>query len=360
MGARRHYKRRVGGWVEDNRHCAHASLRYALVGYPICSLSKVIRMIDLKPILAAVRLAATVARRVRESDIGAADKGAQDPVTIADYASQVILCRAIAHAYPDDAVLGEEKAGVFDTTLSENGQAAVARFVSEALGEPFTLDQCRTWLEHGRDRDSARLWTVDPIDGTKGYIAGRRYAIGLALLIDSLPIAGVIGAPNLTGKAGGLLFYAQRSAAYVEPLEGGKAARVAVSAQIDPRKWRAVENFEKAHGNFDQMHAAYDALQLPRAHVTNFDSMIKYAMIASGDADLFLNFPKNPAWRYLSWDHAPGTAIVQAAGGVVTDLAGNLLDFSTGARLLNNNGLLITNGTRHDDVLKILETLTQS
>lgn len=313
-------------------------------------------MIELKPILDAVRQAAIVTRRIRENDMGAKEKGVQDPVTLADYAAQVILCRAIARAFPDDAILGEERGVVFDTTMDATNQGIVAREVSQTLGETVTVDQARTWLDHGRDRDSSRLWTVDPIDGTKGYIAGRRYAIAIALLVDSLPVAGIIGAPDPEAKDGGVVFYGQRNAAYVESLAGGKASRVAVSTQTDTRKWRAVESFEKSHGNFSRPAFVYQQLGIPQTNIGNFDSQVKYAMVSCGDADLFLRFPRDEKWINLAWDHAPGVALLQSAGGVVTDLDGSLIDFSTGARLSNNQGIVATNGTDHDKVLEVVQT----
>ncbi|MCK6577478.1 MAG: hypothetical protein L6Q98_05165 [Anaerolineae bacterium] len=311
-------------------------------------------MIDLNPILSAVRLSAAATRRIRDIGMGARDKGVHDPVTLADYASQVILCRAVAQAYPDDALMGEERAAVFDSTLDAAGQESVARVVSETLGETLTVDQCRAWLEHGRDRDPARLWLIDPIDGTKGYIAGRRYAIAVALLVGGLPVAGVIGAPDPTDRDGGLICYGQGTAAYVQPMRGERAERIAVTAQSDPHKWRAVESFDRSHGNFNRSARVYNALGIAPARVGQYDSQIKYAMLAAGDAELFLRFPRDDQWVHLAWDHAPGTALLQAAGGVITDLDGALIDFSTGARL-TARGMVATNGMIHDRVLEAVQ-----
>ncbi|MDZ4769886.1 MAG: inositol monophosphatase family protein [Chloroflexota bacterium] len=309
-------------------------------------------MITLDPILHAVRSAAAVAAQIRDRGMGAREKGAQDPVTLADYAAQAILCRAVAAAFPDDAIMGEERASVFDATLDTDGQAAVARYVGEAIGESVTIDQVRAWLESGRDRDPARQWLIDPIDGTKGYIAGRRYAIALALLTDGLPTVGIIGAPDPTARGGGLIFTGQRSAAYVQPLSGsGRADRVAVTQTIQTRAWRAVESADKSHGNFSRPTQVYQALGITPNNISGYDSQVKYAMIAGGDAELFLRFPRDSAWINLAWDHAPGVALLHAAGGVVTDLDGSLLDFTTGARMTANQGMVATNGVKHDTVL---------
>jgi 3'(2'), 5'-bisphosphate nucleotidase len=310
-------------------------------------------MIPLDPILNAVRAAAGAAARIRERGMGARDKAVHDPVTLADYAAQAILCRALTAAFPDDALMGEERAAVFDATLDDAGRTAVAEAVSEAIGTPATVDDVRGWLEAGRDRDPSRLWLIDPIDGTKGYIAGRRYAIALARLIDGQPSVGIIGAPDPALRGGGLLFTGQRMAAHVQPLHGaGRAERIAVTQVADTRRWRAVESADKSHGNFSRPALVYQALGIPPERVAGFDSQVKYAMIAAGDAELFLRFPRDAAWISLAWDHAPGAALLRAAGGVVTDLDGSPLDFTTGARLTANQGMVASNGAAHERVLE--------
>jgi 3'(2'), 5'-bisphosphate nucleotidase len=285
--------------------------------------------------------------------MGARDKAAHDPVTLADYAAQAILCRALSAAFPDDALMGEERAAVFDSALDDAGRAAVAAAVGETLGEPVSVDHVRAWLEAGRDRDPARLWLIDPIDGTKGYIAGRRYAIAVALLIDGQPSVGIIGAPDAALPGGGLLFTGQRMAAHVQPLHGaGRAGRIAVTRTADPRQWRAVESADKSHGNFSRPALVYQALGIPPGRVSGFDSQVKYAMLAAGDAELFLRFPRDSSWISFAWDHAPGAALLRAAGGVVTDLDGSALDFTTGARLTANQGMVATNGAAHERALE--------
>src|SRR5579871_4866313 len=77
-------------------------------------------LIDLKPIFTAVRQAADLTRRVQQKHLVSSAKDTGDhvePVTIADYGSQAILCRAIADAYPDDAVLAEEHGSQFGELL---------------------------------------------------------------------------------------------------------------------------------------------------------------------------------------------------------------------------------------------------
>jgi len=65
--------------------------------------------------------------------------------------------------------------------------------------------------------------------------------------------------------------------------------------------------------------------------------------------------PRNKVeWRERMWDHAAGAAIVTEAGGRVTDLDGEPLDFTAGPTLQRNRGVLATNGAVHDLALEAL------
>ncbi len=316
-------------------------------------------MIDLKPIFAAVRQAADLTRRVQQIHLAHSQKEGKEPVTIADYGSQAILCRAISRAFPDDAVLAEEHGNQFAELLPADQRAGIVRLVSDVLGETLGEDQVQAWLDYGRDRDAERTWVIDPIDGTKGFIAMRRYSIAVGLLEGGLPVAGVLGSPGYPTPDGkGLLFYAQRGAAYVERMSGGKPNRVAVSTRTKPRELRAVESVERDHSHLELIARIYAELGIDKAkQVEALDSQDKYAMIACGDADLYMRLPREAHPKHKAWDHAAGTALVQAAGGVATDLDGSPLDFSSGAIMTNNLGMVITNGQIHDRVLEVVQAV---
>jgi 3'(2'), 5'-bisphosphate nucleotidase len=83
------------------------------------------------------------------------------------------------------------------------------------------------------------------------------------------------------------------------------------------------------------------------------DSQAKYAVLARGDASLYLRLPSpaTPDYRERIWDHAAGSIIIEEAGGRVTDAYGSDLDFSQGSRLEKNRGIVATNGLLHDAVL---------
>lgn len=86
------------------------------------------------------------------------------------------------------------------------------------------------------------------------------------------------------------------------------------------------------------------------------DSQVKHVALAARRADVLVRFPTTPHVRDAVWDHAAGALLISEAGGQVTDLAGQRLDFSTGRRLLRNTGLLAANAWLHDAALKAIET----
>jgi 3'(2'), 5'-bisphosphate nucleotidase len=313
-------------------------------------------LIDLKPMFAAVRQAADLTRRVQQIHLAHSQKAGREPVTIADYGAQAILCRALSLAFPDDAVMAEEHADQFTALLPDDQRAEITRLVGAVLGETVSEAQIAAWLEHGRGVQSERTWLIDPVDGTKGFIAMRRYSIAVGLLDGGLPVAGVLGSPGYPTQDGrGLLFHAQRGAAYVEFMSGGKASRIAVSSRSKPAQLRVVQSVERDHAHLELMAKIYTELGISEKQVEGVDSQDKYAMIACGDADLMLRLPREEVPQHRAWDHAAGAALVQAAGGVVTDVDGSPLDFSTGAILSNNTGMVVTNGVIHDRVLEVVQ-----
>ena len=84
------------------------------------------------------------------------------------------------------------------------------------------------------------------------------------------------------------------------------------------------------------------------------DSQCKYAAIARGDAEIYLRLPVSDTYEEKIWDHAAGMIAVEEAGGRVTDIYGNDLDFSKGKTLSGNKGVIATNGKFHDEVVKVV------
>lgn len=311
-------------------------------------------MTDLTPLFTAVRQSAELCRRVQQHQFVRNDKGVNDPVTIADYGSQVILLRAIRQHFPDDGILSEEQGEQFMTLLSDSQRDEIATLLSEVLGEPVAVDDIPGWLDHNRGLQTPRVWCVDPVDGTKGFINMRHYTIAVGVLQHGAPVDALMGCPgHPSADRRGNLFYTRGGAAYSEPLDGGEATRLRTSTRTDMASVLSVESVESAHADLETMAEIRHALGIPDENVSQIDSQEKYAHVAEGRADFYFRLPRSQHDRIWIWDHAAGTALVVAAGGRVTDLDGQPLDFSQG-RSLPNSGVVVTNGHIHHRVVEAI------
>jgi len=126
-----------------------------------------------------------------------------------------------------------------------------------------------------------------------------------------------------------------------------------VSGVTDPVRARILGSVEAAHGDPELLRRVVEHLGIGGGWV-RIDSQAKYAAVAAGLAEIYVRPRNREDWRERVWDHAAGAAIVAGAGGRVTDLDGRLLDFTTGATLERNRGVLVTNGWVHDVVMNAL------
>ena len=306
----------------------------------------------------AVKLAMRVCQRVQQAitpDV--LEKNDRSPVTVADFASQAVVCRALAAAFPGDPVVGEEDSAA----LRQAEQAPFLVQVREhlaAIGIPGSEDDVLGWIDHGGGASGRRFWTLDPIDGTKGFLRREQYAVSLALIVDGRIEIGVLGCPQMAihagdaDPAGGSVFRAVRGQpAEVTPAAGPPEWRpITASGTSDPAAARLCESVERQHSAHDL--SARIAAELGVAvPPVRMDSQAKYAAVARGEADVYLRLPTRSDYRENIWDHAGGVLIVEGAGGRVTDLDGKPLDFTQGKKLTANRGLVVTNGRLHDAVL---------
>ena len=303
----------------------------------------------------ALRHAGQLCQQVQRDNLGSASKHSDikqssEPVTAADYGSQAIIGRALHTHYPDDGVLSEESAAQFTTLLSDEQQAYVVSLVGSILGQAVTHQQVCDWLDSGVGVTSSRQWTLDPIDGTRGFVAQRQYVNALGLLVDAQPVGALIGAP-VWGEHG-TLFCAVDGVATMQPLYDADATPVSLHVSQQPLasyRWlRSVHQSSSAK----RMRDVCQHLGLPTEPYASYDSMLKYCLIASGEGELYMRLPfADQPMVNGSWDHAPGAAIVLAAGGRISDASGRPLDFSEGA-WMRGPGMVATNGVAHDAVIE--------
>jgi 3'(2'), 5'-bisphosphate nucleotidase len=288
------------------------------------------------------------------------DKAGREPVTVADFGAQALICALLGERLRGDRVLAEESAADFDALAGSGQRQRVARHLSDVLGRAVTLDNVDSWLDHGRETASPRAWMIDPIDGTKGFLRGEQFAVAIGFTVNGVLTVGALACPMLPVRADapdggvGLVLSAVRGqGATAEPLQGGDARSISVSQTTQASAARAVQSVEAAHGDQDASARTLAALGVSQPPL-RIDSQAKYAAVADGRAEFYLRTMSSPDYRERVWDHAAGALVVSEAGGTVTDLYGEPLDFSLGTRLEANRGVLATNGHLHAAALAAL------
>lgn len=317
---------------------------------------------ELQVAVEAARQASKICRSVQSSIDEAMEKEDRSPVTVADYASQAVICKAIRDAFPDDPIIAEEDSQ--DLRLPAN-QSHLERIQAELaeVGISASSDRICQWIDYGNQQEATpRCWTLDPIDGTKGFLRKEQFAVSLALLINGQIEVAVLSCPNLpAGDAWdnnrGALFYAVRGqGAFVLPLDQPQATpqTVRVSGTGNASMARMCESVESGHSDHSLSSQALSQLGIDSDPV-RLDSQAKYGVVARGEADIYLRLPTRPGYHEKIWDHAGGVLVVEEAGGRVTDVDGKPLDFSLGSCLDENRGVVVTNGLLHDQVLTALK-----
>lgn len=321
---------------------------------------------ELEFALEAVRQAALLVKTVQAEMVSPAlTKDDRSPVTIADFASQAVVARLLQETYPGDTLVAEEDATALRTESQRASLAQVTGFVRR-LAPGASPEQVCAWINHGAGSPARRFWTLDPIDGTKGFLRGDQYAVALALVEGGQVQVAVLGCPNLvdgwipdfTG-AGSLAFAVRGQGAWVLPLVGaGQPQPLHVSQTSDPAAARILRSFESGHTDADKIDDLAASLGI-QAEPVRMDSQAKYAVLAAGQGELLLRLlsPKRLDYKEKIWDQAAGSLVIEEAGGKVTDLDGKPLDFTAGRELAHNRGLLVSNGLLHQAALQALRTV---
>ncbi|MEB3356750.1 MAG: 3'(2'),5'-bisphosphate nucleotidase [Synechococcales bacterium] len=313
------------------------------------------KQVAIEAAIAAGKLCEEVRRTITPEAIEKKDKS---PVTVADYGSQAVICKALADAFPNDPVVGEEDAAELRTPEMGDRLQQVTGFVKGVLADA-TPEQVVDWIDRGNGEAGDRFWTLDPIDGTKGFLRKDQYAVALALIENGDLKVGVLACPALSFDASsepGLLFVAVRGeGAEMMSMHGGSLQPIRVVSAEDTARLRFVESVESSHGDHERQESVAKAVGFTSGSL-KMDSQAKYGAVAAGEAALYLRLPspQSPDYREKIWDHAAGAIVVEEAGGRVTDMYGKPLDFSKGAKLVDNQGIVVSNGTIHDTVIEAL------
>jgi 3'(2'), 5'-bisphosphate nucleotidase len=274
------------------------------------------------------------------------------------------VSRRLAEAFPIAALVGEEQS---DALRLEEGIAIldqITSFVRTAIPDATPEEVCGL-IDRGSGEPPATFWTLDPIDGTKGFLRREQYAVALGLIENGRVTLGVLGCPELgdsrrpdSASGGSLIAAVRGKGTWHRALEGGEWKQLRVSEHSHASEARFLRSVEKSHTNVDEIGQLAETLGITATPV-GMDSQAKYAVLAAGEGDVLLRLisKSRPDYRERIWDQATGSIVVEEAGGRITDLDGKPLDFSHGRTLAKNRGILATNGHLHNAVLDGLRTI---
>ncbi len=306
----------------------------------------------LQSALQTVREAAKVCRSVQAQliDADSLTKKDRSPVTVADFASQAVICSALQEAFPHIPIVGEEDANDLRQPEHQELFSKIQSFLPD-----WSAEAILNGIDYGNGEPAEEFWTLDPIDGTKGFLRKQQYAIALSLIRNGEPVLGVLGCPNL-GEQGTLLYAIRGEGAYQTDLNSDAFTKIHVTPFKENNPVRFLESVESGHSDHG-LQGTIKAAFAERAQSVRYDSQVKYAVLAQGLADVYLRLPNpsQPDYREKIWDHAAGVVIVEEAGGRVSDIFGKALDFSAGKKLHHNCGVIATSGPLQDEIVKLIQ-----
>ncbi|EGG13067.1 Hypothetical protein MELLADRAFT_32223 [Melampsora larici-populina 98AG31] len=358
------------------------------------------RQIGISSILKSTILTQKVFKTLIQKDqiITKQDKS---PVTIGDYGSQALINLLISKHFPNDKIIGEEEIQDLQTTSNSPTLNQIERLINETLTTklesetdeevwknsriPKSLNQSEiletinlgnSKEENEDEGNGERFWTLDPIDGTKGFLRSDQYSICLSLIINKKVTLSFISAPNLStdpypsssnpSSKIGTLFYAEHGkGAYQRPINTNDSS-IYSPIRTNPISFNGFqtsgtfcESWESNHSNQILNSKILAHLKLSNPTPIRLDSQVKYCLIARGDVNVYLRLPIDLNYKEKIWDHAAGSLLVEEAGGKVTDMWGKPLDFSLGKTLIQNEGIVASHPNLHQSLLDAIKSVSK-
>lgn len=317
----------------------------------------------------AVREACVIAREVQHvlGTIKHVTKQDYSPVTVADFAVQALIALHLREVFGDLTLVGEESAADLEGARSTAISEAVVTAVKKVRPQLDRHEVLAAIDLGNHDASANAFWTLDPIDGTKGFLRGGQYAISLAYIESGEVVIGVLGCPNLSHEFSrsfndpdpiGTLFFSRRGGGtFSQPAAGNPtSARVHVARDREVRNMRVCESVEAAHSRQDETQRIVQYLK-SEGRPARLDSQCKYAVVARGQADAYIRLPTRADYVEKIWDHAAGMLVAVEAGATVTDIAGRPLDFSRGATLSANRGIVCAPAALHGPIIEAIDHL---
>ncbi|HKZ01150.1 MAG TPA: 3'(2'),5'-bisphosphate nucleotidase CysQ [Pyrinomonadaceae bacterium] len=235
----------------------------------------------------------------------------REPVTQADMIANETIVQGLARAFPDDGILAEES------------------------------------VDTSRRLRKERVWMVDPLDGTNGFIDGNGdFAVQIGLAQQGACVLGVVYQP-----VSGAVYYAVRGGGtwIQSPHSAPKRARV--SANDDLNKMTLAASRSHRSPRMDQV---VNALGVTK-EVKRGSVGVKVGLIIEQQCDLYVHLSS----RTKQWDTCAPDIILNEAGGSLTDLFGAPLRYND-SEIQNRNGLVASNGFAHEQILSKLSPLLRT
>ncbi|XP_009795942.1 3',5'-bisphosphate nucleotidase AHL-like [Nicotiana tabacum] len=355
---------------------------------------------ELNVAVRVVHMACALCQKVQKSllsttfDDDVKSKDDDSLVTVADWSVQATVSWILSDAFGSEnvSIVAEEDVQTLSKSDSAGLLGKVISTVNECLAEASkyglknpeeALGPLEVLEAISRCNSSGgplgRHWVLDPVDGTLGFVRGGQYAVALALIDNGEVVMGVLGCPNYHVKRDrlsnqkqnhiasdismhssdvlevGCVMYTRKGTgeAWVQPLVYGDrkfewpnfAKQIHVSSIDDAALATFCEPVERANSNHSYTAGLACSVGLRNKPLRVY-SMVKYAAIAQGDAEIFMKFAR-AGYKEKIWDHAAGVLLVQEAGGVVTDAGGRSLDFSRGIYLEGlDRGIVVCSGVK--------------
>jgi 3'(2'), 5'-bisphosphate nucleotidase len=329
--------------------------------------------------LPAVADACRVCRTVQANmgAVRAITKEDASPVTVADFASQAVVVMRLAERLAEGQVgriilVGEETSAFLRNPEHDAQLAATLAAVREVWSDAAEDGLLEAIDAGAADTHHSGYWTLDPIDGTKGFLRGEQYAIALAYVERGEVVLGVLGCPNLPrdmslplnrpDRHGSLYSAIRGQGLYELPADrpDEHPLRIMRPQRAEGEPMRLCASVEAAHTNLSATETVMrrvDAEVGTRHELVQIDSQCKYAVVARGQADAYMRLPSRKGYQEWIWDHAAGALIASEAGCAVTDATGKQLDFSRGKKLTENRGILCAPAREHGLLLGAIQDL---
>ena len=206
-------------------------------------------------------------------------------------------------------VAGLKKEMKADNTPVSNGDIEVNKILTKKISEitPNITIISEENSAHKNDKNLNNFWLIDPIDGTRDYINNRdEFTLNAALIINKKPAVGIITAP-----AKKRIFYSYAMSNSFELVNGQEMKLI--DKKKNYKEVKAVSYSDELKSEILEIHKKYQVKSYQK-----MKSSLKFCVVATGEYDLYAAEP-----RACEWDIAAGHAILEHAGGEVTDFDGN-------------------------------------